>query len=636
MHRHALLRAACTDRALLALVGGYLLVAAWLIFGRPAEPGRTTVFWAVQFPGDLLFFLSARYLARYNRGEALAHRFWRLFTLAAAAFMTADVLRTLQGLVGLETTEPGLVQLTCFAFGQTAIVVALVGFPALIGSGAARRRFLLDAAIVFAGAGAIVWFLLTDPRAASASSSGVVSGLVIGAGVMLVGFLAVKLVLSGHSPVSRPAAATMIAAGIVQVGQTAVVPIYAASLSDRASLALQLLPTLLIAAGPRLEVLRLGLDPASRRETRRRPYSLLPYAVVGIVQLLLVAALLIDFELDLRAWGMLVATALTTGLVVVRQLLSVSENARLIEELDHSLLEQRQQKEWFSSLVAHSSDLTLVMDEQNVITYASPAAERVLGLRPDELIGVRLRDHMHPDDMQRLGPGWLELRATPGKAWTIQVRLMTAERGWRWLDSVNTNLLHVPAIRGIVSNCRDVTEARELQDQLRHQADHDVLTQLANRRLFTERLAAAARPDAGPDGDRIALLSIDLDGFKPINDTHGHHVGDAVLVAVAERIRRSVRPTDTAARLGGDEFAVLVPGATLDAAQRLAGRIRSVLADPIAVGSLLLNVGASIGVAVGSASDPEALLRLADAEMYAVKRRDRPPDLTMSGRRRPD
>ncbi|SHM87874.1 sensor domain-containing diguanylate cyclase [Cryptosporangium aurantiacum] len=612
MQRHALLRAALTDRGLLALGCGYLLVSAWLLFGTTPEPGRTTVFWAVQFPGDLLFFVSALYLTRHFRGDRRPHRFWRLFTLAAAAFMTADLLRTVEGLLGLETTEPGPVQLTCFAIGQTAIVVALAGFPMLIGAGAARHRFLLDAAIVFAGAGAIVWFLVTDPRAASASSSGVVSGLVIGAGVMLVGFLSVKLVLSGHSPVARPAAVTMITAGIVQVAQTAVLPIYAVPLSDGASLAVQLLPTVLIAAGPRMEVLRVRLDPTSRPGLRRRPYSLLPYAVVGIVQLLLFTALLVDPELNLRFHGMLVAMALTTALVVVRQLLSVSENARLIDELDRSLLEQRAQKEWFSSLVAHSSDLTLVLDEQNVITYASPAAERVLGLRPEQLVGVRLRDQMHVDDLERLGQGWATLQETPGKEWTVQVRLKTAERGWRWLETVNTNLLDVPSIRGIVSNCRDVTEARELQDQLRYQAEHDVLTQLANRRLFTERLAGA--------GDRVALLAIDLDGFKPINDTHGHHVGDAVLIAVAERIRRCVRPTDTAARLGGDEFAVLMPGATLDAAQRLAARIRGVLADPIAIGSLLLTIGASIGAAAGSAADPEALLRRADAEMYAVKR----------------
>jgi len=516
LRRSALLRAACADVRLVALAGGYVLAAALLIVGGLPEPHRTTLFWAVQFPGDLLFFVSALTLYRRRHDDRRVQRFWRLLTLSGAAFITADLLRTAQGLAGLETTEPGAVQLTCFAVGQAAIVVALAGYPMVIGAGPARQRFLLDTAIVLAGAGAAIWFLLTDPRATSATSSGVISGLVIGAGVLLVGFTAVKLVLSGHSPVSRPAAAVMIAAAVVQVVQTAVLPIYAPPLSRGLSLAVLLLPTALLAAGPRLEVLRLRVDPQAREETRRRPYSLLPYAVVAAAQVLLLAALALDGELTLRSWGMLVAMGLVTGLVVVRQLLSVSENARLIGQLDQALL-----------------------------------------------------------------------------------------------------------------------EARELQEQLRHQAEHDVLTQLANRRLFTERLTAAAeRP--GPDAGRVALLAIDLDGFKPINDTHGHHVGDAVLVAVGERIRRSVRASDTAARLGGDEFAVLMPGATRRAAERLAARIEAVLAEPIAIGPLLLNIGASVGVAVGSADDPEALMRGADAAMYAVKHGRRPTDLTARGRRLPD
>lgn len=616
MRRSALLRAACTDGRLLALVGGYLLVASWLTFGDTPEPHRTTLFWAVQFPGDLLLFLSALTLVRLSRSDRLAHRFWRLFTVASVAFMSADLLRTIEGLVGTETTEPGSVQLTLFAIGQTAVVLALAGFPMLLGSGAARQRFLLDAAIVLAGAAAAIWFLLTDPRAVAAANSDVVGGLVIGAVVLLGGFVAVKLLLSGHSPVAPPAAAAMIAAALVQVLPIAVLPAYATSLDTGASLSVQLLSTVLIAAGPRLEVLRLRMDPEARHETRRRPYSLLPYLVVGAVQVLLFVALWLDGDLTLRTWGMIVATCLVTGLVVIRQLLSVHENTRLIGQLDR-------EKAWFGSLVAHSSDVTIVLDQENVIRYASPAVERVLGLRPDQLVGTRLRDLMHPEDLDRLGRDWTALGDEPGRVLTVQVRLRTAERGWRWLEAVNTNLLHVPAIQGIVANCRDVTEARELQDQLRHQADHDVLTKLANRRLFTERLTMVTRHGT----DTVALLAIDLDGFKPINDRHGHHVGDAVLVAVAERIRRCVRPTDTAARLGGDEFAVLMPGATHEAAGHLVARIEGVLSEPIGIGDLRLTIGASIGVTVGSPDDPDGLLRAADAAMYAVKHRRGPQDL---------
>ncbi|WP_344651204.1 GGDEF domain-containing protein [Cryptosporangium japonicum] len=498
MRRSAFFRAACTDRGLLALVGGLLLASSWLIFGNTPEPHRTTLFWAVQAPGDLMFFLSALAVTRNVRDDRRAYRFWRLLTFAGGVFVTADVLRTAEGVVGLETTESGPVQLACLAIGQTAIFAALIGYPMLIGSGAARQRFLLDASIVLAGVGAMVWFLLADPRAANTTGGGVIGGLVIGVGVLAVGFFAVKLVLSGHSPVGLPAAATMIASAIVLVGQIVVLPIYAGPLDPGVALAAQLLPTALIAAGPRLELLRFRVDPEHfRLRTRRRPYSVLPYGVVGGVQLLLFGAFVIDDELTLRCWGMLIAMCLVTGLVVVRQLLSFGENSRLIGELDHANL------------------------------------------------------------------------------------------------------------------------------QLRHQADHDVLTQLANRRLFTERLDASA----GAGEDSVALLAIDLDGFKPINDRYGHHVGDAVLIAVAERIRRCVRPTDTAARLGGDEFAVLMPGATPESAGQLVARLERVLSEPIGIGELRLSIGASIGVTVGSAEDPETLLRAADAAMYAVKHHRAPKDL---------
>ena len=616
-HRAALWRAACRDARVLALIFGFLAISCWLTFG-PATSWQTTLYWFVQIPSDLLLFLSARYLFRHTQG--VDRRFWRLACVAGAAWCTGDVIRTVEGLTGLENRDAGPIQTVGFVIGQSAFVAALIGYRVLTESRAAQRRFLLDATIVVCGSGAAVWYLLTGPEAASGSSLGVIGGLLVAAEVLMVGFLSVKLVLSGQAPTTPVASASMILAGVTQVVISAVIPIYATPLGYGLSLSVQLLPGILISLGPRLQVLETRLPPVARRTHRRRPYSLLPYFAVGVVYALLLAALVDGrMRLDMRAWGMVAAVGLITGLVVWRQLLSATENARLITELDHSLLELHEQKERFRSLVAHSSDITVVVDRNDVISYASPAAERVLGLRPDQLVGSTLFGHIHPDDLDRLRPEWAEMLAAPGRAITTQGRLKSTDRGWRWLEVVNTNLLHDPAVKGIVCNGRDITDARELQNQLIHQASHDVLTKLPNRRLFAGRLASAA----GPEGSHAALLMIDLDGFKPINDTHGHHVGDAVLVAVAERIRRCIRPTDTAARLGGDEFAVLMPGATLEQANRLAERFQAALTEPVTIGSLRLMVGASIGITVGDATDPESLQRQADAEMYAVKRRGR-------------
>jgi diguanylate cyclase (GGDEF)-like protein len=155
-----------------------------------------------------------------------------------------------------------------------------------------------------------------------------------------------------------------------------------------------------------------------------------------------------------------------------------------------------------------------------------------------------------------------------------------------------------------------MTEVRELHDELRHRATHDPLTGLANRSLLEQRLGEL------PPGDQVSVLLIDLDGFKPVNDSYGHHAGDQVLIAVAERLAAWTPETGLAVRLGGDEFAVLLPGpATADG-------LAPMLEAPIMLpGTADVTVGASVGVATGSPEDATHLLRKADAAMYRTKAR---------------
>jgi diguanylate cyclase (GGDEF)-like protein len=225
---------------------------------------------------------------------------------------------------------------------------------------------------------------------------------------------------------------------------------------------------------------------------------------------------------------------------------------------------------------------------------------------------------IHADDIAAQSIRFGHLEATPGASVTYQLRVQHADGPWRWLEVISTNLLEDPAVNGIVSNARDITVAREHQELLRHQASHDPLTQLPNRALFTERAEAAGA--AQDRTQQTAILLIDLDDFKSVNDTLGHHVGDALLVGVADRLRNCVRPCDTIARLGGDEFAILLPLASEREATALAERVMAALTTPINAAGHTLTAQASIGLAQDASNDPDELLRSADLAMYAAKR----------------
>ena len=176
----------------------------------------------------------------------------------------------------------------------------------------------------------------------------------------------------------------------------------------------------------------------------------------------------------------------------------------------------------------------------------------------------------------------------------------------------------------IMQHVEDVTEHRRGEEQLRRQAWHDSLTDLPNRALLHARIAAALgdASDASDAPRPLALLLLDLDHFKEINDALGHHHGDALLRVAADRLRGAVRAGDTVARLGGDEFAVLLPGADAAGAARVADAVRAALDAALQVEGHLLRVGASVGIALAPAhgADGTTLLRRADMAMYAAKR----------------
>jgi diguanylate cyclase (GGDEF)-like protein/PAS domain S-box-containing protein len=448
----------------------------------------------------------------------------------------------------------------------------------------------------------VLWFVTDRSAALGAGSAGPLGAVAVAAAMT---FAVTRLIVGRHSPISSAAAGPVVAAGVLQCFNGGVLP---AAAGWRFALVLQVAAAALVSMGPRVQELadRVAVDRPART---RRSYSVLPYATLGLVVAILPAVL--PAGLSTTARVTLVGLLVMITVVVTRQFLTFSENEALIRRSDAGLETLRRQEERVRLLLEYSTDITSLIDHTGAMTYLTPAT-RMLGYEPSEMVGVRVLTLIHPDDLPEVLPDLQRLMATPGATYTYQARYRHAGGTWRWLEVTSRNLTHEPSVGAVVSNARDVTDARELQDRLRHEATHDALTGLANRVLFGRRLAAEVTGGVG-------LLHIDLDGFKPINDTYGHHAGDVVLVRVAERLAAALPAGAVAARLGGDEFAALLPRAGRAGAELAADRFRAALAEPIEVEGQLLAIGASIGVVAGTGVDPEALLREADEAMYRIK-----------------
>lgn len=292
------------------------------------------------------------------------------------------------------------------------------------------------------------------------------------------------------------------------------------------------------------------------------------------------------------------------------------ESAALAEDLHRRRSEAR-----FRALVQNAADIIAIVTPESTIRYASPAVERLCGWRPDDLTGTGLVNFVHPHDAFTLVRA---LSAPNGAKWEgdgFELRLKDTANGWRWCELRLSDRTGDDEIQGIVCTLRDVSERKELEDQLRHQALHDPLTGLPNRALFLDRLAhALAR--TGRTADTLAVLFIDVDGFKMINDSLRHGAGDELLVTLTHRFNGAIRPGDTVARFGGDEFAVLLEEATLDAAHGIAERLMALAALPTALGGREIAISLSIGIALktGPETTPDDLLRAADIAMYVAKR----------------
>jgi diguanylate cyclase (GGDEF)-like protein/PAS domain S-box-containing protein len=312
----------------------------------------------------------------------------------------------------------------------------------------------------------------------------------------------------------------------------------------------------------------------------------------------------------------LVLIALGRQLVIILE--GESNARRLKQEVDERTAELLASEDRFRSLVETSSDVIWIIDTEGVVNFVTPSAERVLGYTPADCQDLALWSFLHPDDVA-LAQSALQTAVATEEIGIIEWRMRRSDGEWANCESTVRSLLNDPGISGVVINLRDITERKMLEHQLIRKALHDPLTGLANGALLRDRIALAL--GRAQRGSSCALLLVDLDDFKAVNDGLGHAAGDQVLNTVARRLVQAVRPGDTVARLGGDEFAVLLDGPADDQAPELvANRIQELLREAMLVSGHELSAPASIGLATSDGTgDAESLLRDADAAMYIAK-----------------
>ncbi|HEV8018943.1 MAG TPA: EAL domain-containing protein [Steroidobacteraceae bacterium] len=542
---------------------------------------------------------------------------WILLTSAVALYFVGILIGTVSWLRG-QDPFPGPADI-CYCVFYVALAAAALF---LIRAAAVRVPWIqlsLDATIVTVGFGAFFWFLVIRPAASRAEVDllkQVLSQAYVALDCVLLLMLGLLLLIGAGNPGGRRIPLLLLggfAAMFLGDILWSLAKVRGYYLPGQFQDVLYLCCYVPLAAAGREQMRTVAAPAPAASSTSDALARALPYAAMLAAFLVLVYFSRGDVGGPATVMTMIVFAL--TLLLMVRQGVLLRGDALIRERRAARLVEDR-----YASLIANASDVIMIVAADGALRFASPAAERTLGLKPEEIIGRSLPELWAGEDGEKLRMFLAEVAATStGTVGPVELRI---ERGSNRyvIESVGSNLTADPAVGGLALNFRDISERKALEEQLRQLAFHDPLTLLANRNLFRDRVQHALTL-AQRGSTSVAVMFLDLDNFKNINDSLGHDAGDRLLQAVAQRIVKTTRSSDTVARLGGDEFAVLVEGiAAITEVERLADALIETLDLPFALDGTEVRVGASIGVAFSTPqAGAETLLSKADIAMYHAK-----------------
>jgi diguanylate cyclase (GGDEF)-like protein/PAS domain S-box-containing protein len=381
-------------------------------------------------------------------------------------------------------------------------------------------------------------------------------------------------------------------------------------------------------AEPRRPAPSLGSEPPSLLQ------QLLPYVAVATALVAVLTDVSVRVHPGRYAW-----LAVPLALVVaVRQVVVAADHATLARNLSEAVerrtVQLQHREQWWRDLVQNLSDVVVVIDTDGGVRYCSPSSRSALGDWPQQAGNAYdLLTHLHPDDHESVLETIKPVLAGRCRTGFVECRVERADGSWGWFEVSSVGQLTERALQGTVLTLHDVSERRRLTDQLTHEAHHDSLTGLPNRAMLMKEIEQALELRTL---ERSALLLIDLDDFKVINDRHGHAAGDLVLEVIGRRLRKTVRAGDTVARLGGDEFALLMRGSA-EHVRTTADRLIAQIGKPVVAGGRRFLVRASIGVvfaADGEVETPHSMLSHADIALYEAKARDKGGIVVIEGHER--